>query len=146
MILSLFRYLFLLVFFSFIYKLVKLVNQDLKKQSLTVATEGEKLFYPPQQQEYTSQARLENLEEEKDFNLIIPITTLGRAEHNHLIITDTYSSYEHARIIYQQDKFYLEDLQSTNGTFLNGVRLKESVELQEGDQIKIGQTVFVFRR
>lgn len=146
MILSLFRYLFLLVFFSFIYRLVGLIYKDLKAEIAKDSGENRALFYSPEQQEYTSSASLENLQESKVVSLLIPITTLGRAEHNHIIISDTYSSYEHARVVYQQDDFYLEDLGSTNGTFLNGVKIKGAVELQDGDQIKIGQTILVFRR
>lgn len=106
----------------------------------------EKLFYAPLENEYPCQGRLENLEEDYHFNLIVPITTIGRSNHNHVIINDDYSSYEHARIVFQQEKFYLEDLQSTNGTYINGVRISQRIELHDGDQLKIGQTIFVFRR
>lgn len=145
--LTLLRYGFLLALFSFVYKVISIIYQDLK---VTGAKDknviSEELFYSPREPEYTSHSRLERLDEEREFNLIIPITTLGRGEHNHIIIDDTYTSYEHARIVYQQEKFFLEDLQSTNGTFLNGVRIIERIDLQDGDQVKIGETIFVFRR
>jgi len=143
--LSVFRYAFLLLFFSFLYKIVAMMQKDLKEQ-ISVELGNSDLFYAPENKEYASQSSLENEEGEKVINLIIPFTTIGRAGHNHILITDSYSSYEHARIVYQQESFYLEDLQSTNGTFLNGVKIKEAVKLQDGDQIRIGQTILVFRR
>lgn len=145
--LALLRYGFLLALFSFIYKVISIIDQDIKG----IASKNEQLvpeefFYSPKEPQYTSHSMLEKLDNERKFNLIIPITTLGRGEHNHIIIDDNYTSYEHARIVYQEEKFCLEDLQSTNGTFLNGVRIKERVDLQDGDQVKIGETIFVFRR
>jgi len=143
--LSLFRYGFLLALFYFVYKVVSLICQDLKAtvaKNTAVSSEG--LFYSLEEPEYTSHSKLENLE--KEFSLLLPMTTIGRGTHNHLVIDDTYTSYEHARIVYQDERFYLEDLESTNGTYLNGVRIKERVELQENDQVKIGETSLVFRR
>jgi len=145
--LTLLRYGFLLALFSFIYKVVSIIYQDLKGEVIKSKNLPEnELFYSQKEPEYTSHARLENIEAEMEFNLIIPITTLGRGEHNQIIVNDTYTSYEHARIIYQQEKFFLEDLESTNGTFLNGVRIKERIEIQDGDQIKIGEAIFILRR
>lgn len=145
--LALLRYGFLLALFSFIYKVISIIYQDIKGVSVkNDKLDSKEFFYSPKELQYTSHSILEKLDDEKKLNLIIPITTLGRGEHNHIIIDDNYTSYEHARIVYLEEKFSLEDLQSTNGTFLNGVRIKERVDLQDGDQVKIGETIFVFRR
>jgi pSer/pThr/pTyr-binding forkhead associated (FHA) protein len=51
----------------------------------------------------------------------------------------------HARILVSDGHAALEDLQSKNGTFLNGTRLSASAPLSEGDEIKIGKVVLTFR-
>ena len=58
--------------------------------------------------------------------------------------TDGEISREHARIIQQGDQFWLEDLNSTNGTFLNGQRIVTPTLLRSGDQIGIGHCVLQF--
>ena len=58
--------------------------------------------------------------------------------------TDGEISREHARIIQQGDQFWLEDLNSTNGTFLNGQRIVTPTMLHPGDQIRIGHCVLQF--
>lgn len=142
----LFRYGFLLLLFAFIYKVVNLIYQDLKKTTFKTEIASDEVFYFSKEQEYVSPAKLEKVNGDIEINLTIPVTTLGRGEHNHIVISDTYTSYEHARIVHKRGEFYLEDLQSTNGTFLNGVRIQEGIELKGGDQIKIGETIFIFRR
>ena len=53
----------------------------------------------------------------------------------------------HARITKEKEFFYLEDMNSTNGTFKNGEQLQpyEKCRLQEGDEIRLGKTVIIFR-
>lgn len=65
--------------------------------------------------------------------------TIGRKDNNTLILSDPYSSGYHARILRKEEDFILEDLGSTNGTFLNGVKVKEREYLTIGDEIKIGE-------
>ena len=76
---------------------------------------------------------------------IIPIRselTIGRKEGNSIKLTDQHVSGNHARIIVRNDKLFLEDLNSTNGTFLNGRRLNNKAQLSNKDEIKIGNSVF----
>lgn len=62
------------------------------------------------------------------------------------VIEDMSVSRLHARIIQEADDMYLEDLNSTNGTFKNGLRMQpyEKRKLEEGDEIKFGKKSFVF--
>lgn len=73
-----------------------------------------------------------------------PVTRLGRAVENEIVILDKRSSREHAVIRREGRKVLLEDLGSTNGTYLNGERLLQVVQLRDGDQIKVGDVAFVF--
>lgn len=72
------------------------------------------------------------------------LVTIGRAVDNDIVITSKRVSREHARIRQEGWRRILEDLGSTNGTFLNGERVLDARELRDRDQIKIGDVIFVF--
>ena len=72
--------------------------------------------------------------------------TIGRADKCHLVLDDTYVSQMHARIFPKGEGLALEDLGSTNGTYLNRRRITAPVELQRGDVVKIGKTVLELRK
>ncbi len=66
---------------------------------------------------------------------------MGRELINDLIINDPEISRKHARLILKKNKYYLEDLGSTNGTFLAGKRISKAMVLKNGDLIKLGKSV-----
>ena len=78
------------------------------------------------------------------FEIATPDVIIGRTPTSDLTLVDEGISREHAVISWDEDRFSIEDLQSTNGTRVNGKRVR-SVELQDGDQIQIGRTLFTFR-
>lgn len=71
---------------------------------------------------------------------LVPITTLGRALTNTIVLADSFASAEHARLTRQDGRWWLEDLDSRNGTFLNEVRLQTGrpVAVVEGDMVGVG--------
>ena len=71
---------------------------------------------------------------------------LGRAEACHIQLDDTFASQFHARIYSRDGSWWVEDLGSTNGTYLNQRKLTEPAELRAGDRLKIGKTVLELRR
>lgn len=76
---------------------------------------------------------------------IIPIKdeiTIGRKEGNSLILSDKHISGNHAVLTVKNNYLYLKDLNSTNGTFVNGKRIVSSVKLIGKEEIQIGTTVF----
>ena len=73
-----------------------------------------------------------------------PELTIGRALDNDLILNDAAVSLHHARIAKIQALFYIEDLGSTNSTFVNEQRIDEQ-PLTPGDQIRIGNQVLIFQ-
>lgn len=72
-----------------------------------------------------------------------PELTIGQALDNDLILNDAAVSLHHARIAKVQADFYIEDLGSTNGTFVNDARTDEQPLIQ-GDHIRIGGQVLIF--
>ena len=72
---------------------------------------------------------------------------IGRGKKCEIYINDNFMSHSHSRIFKEDDGFFIEDLESTNGTFLNGKEVKEdALELLDGDKICIGQVEFMFLR
>lgn len=69
--------------------------------------------------------------------------TIGRLSSNNIALKDTRLSRQHTRISLQGDSWWVEDLESKNGTFLNGVRIDRS-RLEDNEEIRIGETYFVF--
>ena len=93
-------------------------------------------------------ARLEILNggfEGMTYDLEAEEVVIGRNPTTDITLLDEGISREHALILYDEDVpgFVIEDLASTNGTKLNGKRVR-SAPLAEGDQIQIGQTLFRF--
>jgi pSer/pThr/pTyr-binding forkhead associated (FHA) protein len=72
------------------------------------------------------------------------ITTIGRALESDIVITSKRVSREHARIRREGWRAILEDLGSTNGTFLNDERVLAPTELHDTDRIAIGDVILVF--
>ena len=67
------------------------------------------------------------------------ITTLGRDVNNAIVVDDPFASAEHAVLTYRGRSWYVEDLGSTNGTFVNGRAVAAVSPLGFGDEVAIGQ-------
>jgi len=70
---------------------------------------------------------------------------IGRDIHCDLSVLDEALSAHHARIMFHHGQWWLEDLNSTNGTFLNGEKLSVPVVVITGDEFKCGNTFFNIR-
>jgi len=75
----------------------------------------------------------------------VPIT-IGRADDSTLVLTDDYVSTRHARLVPRGEQWVLEDLGSTNGTYLGRQRVTDPVPVSLGAQIRVGKTVLELRR
>lgn len=71
---------------------------------------------------------------------------MGRAPECELLLDDTYVSQQHARIFGKNGSWYVEDLGSTNGTYVNDQKLAAPAMVQPGDRIRVGTTVLELRR
>jgi pSer/pThr/pTyr-binding forkhead associated (FHA) protein len=80
----------------------------------------------------------------------IPLTgqqiTIGRANDATLVLNDDYASTRHARLFPQDGQWIVEDLGSTNGTFLDRQKVTQPVSVSVGVPIRIGKTVLELRR
>lgn len=73
-----------------------------------------------------------------------PVTALGRSSDNHIIIDDPFASTHHAIIVWRDQRWWIEDLESHNGTQLNNQLLSEPSVLTSGDIISVGETELKF--
>jgi FHA domain len=81
------------------------------------------------------------LEEGEELELDSSALLLGRGPGNDVDLgRDEYASTEHARIEPRRDGVWLEDIGSTNGTYLNGIRLTRPKRLTAGDVVRVGET------
>src|SRR3954447_14985471 len=71
---------------------------------------------------------------------------IGRAPESTLVLDDDYASARHARIYPQDGEWFVEDLGSTNGTFIGSNRLAQPVRLEAGVPVRVGRTVLELRR
>ncbi len=69
-----------------------------------------------------------------------PPLELGRDKGAEIVLHDPEVSRRHARFESHEGFVYLEDLKSSNGTFLNGRRITEAIEIRQGDEIDVGTT------
>ncbi len=71
---------------------------------------------------------------------------IGRNPECSLVLTDDFASGRHVRVYPGQDTWYADDLDSTNGTYVNQQRIDTGAPLDLGAQIRIGQTIIELRR
>jgi hypothetical protein len=72
--------------------------------------------------------------------------TIGRSSESGLVIRDDYTSTHHARLMLWNDQWVIQDLDSTNGTFLEGSRVMLPTPVPSGTPVTIGTTSFELRR
>ena len=81
----------------------------------------------------------------REHPLTSDVTTIGRAVENDIVITSRRVSREHAHLRREGWRVILEDLGSTNGTFLNDERVLSLIQLRDEDRIRVGDVTFIFR-
>lgn len=134
------KYFFVILVFLFISSVIKLIYLDISDTSRYLSTVEDSLAY----------IKLINLKEAFNFKVyesyaIGEDTTIGRKRICDIKINCPYLSKRHARIFLYKGKFYVEDLGSTNGTFVgNHQVLEKPVRIKDGDKISFGGLSFLF--
>lgn len=97
-----------------------------------------------------SQARILAVTEGPLTGTTLPLSqnpiTIGRADSSTLVLADDYVSTHHARLVPRDDAWVLEDLGSTNGTFLDRTRVSEPTPVPLGVPIRVGKTTLELRK
>lgn len=150
LVLDLLKYVFLAVLYIFIARVVRFIYLELRPAGAAPAPRRSAAAAPQpakgKKRTFRKAAVIEGAQKGKSFDLGDELI-VGRAEKCHLVLTDdTYVSQMHARVFSRDGTFMIEDLGSTNGTYLNRRRITSPTELQRGDRIKIGKTVLEMRK
>lgn len=135
---GIFGLIFIVILYVIIYYALKIMYKDVKN--------GGKKRRPPVAKgnfglEIIDSGNVRTLKE----GSIIPIRsdlTIGRRDDNSIVLNEQHVSGKHARIIVRNDSLFIEDLNSTNGTYLNGTKINSKTRLSNKDEIKIGNVVF----
>jgi pSer/pThr/pTyr-binding forkhead associated (FHA) protein len=135
---------FLVLLYLFIWRIVRAVSRDLRLPQ-------ESFVLAPQQAAAAGLGRPHTgvlivlsspaIDPGTERELDSTPVTLGRAAENDLVLDDDeFASVKHARIEPRRDGVWLQDLQSTNGTFVNGAKVTRARKLSPGDVIRVGET------
>ena len=151
-VLSVLKYVLLALLYFFIYRAVKSVAADLSGRRTSTggsqrARSPKPAKKPPRSGRLPTSVVVHAPEARKPkaFRLSGSLE-IGRAESCEVQLDDTYASQHHARISSHDGTWLVEDLGSTNGTFLNDRRVQSPIEVRAGDVVRIGKTVLELRR
>lgn len=134
------KYALVFVVYLFIYSVVKLIYLDISDTKRMGKSLDGALSY----------LKLIDLQKNLDFKVfesygIKESATIGRSKKCEVYIADPFLSKEHARIFLKEGAFYIEDLDSTNGTYVNGKKLLDkAVKLKDSDKISFSNVNFLF--
>ena len=134
------KYAFVIIVYMFILSIVRLVYLDITDaKGQDMAQKGAIAYL-----------KLINLRRNLKFKMfesysVKENTTIGRSKRCHVFIDDPFLSKNHARVFLKDGSFYVEDLGSTNGSFLNGRRLgSQPVRIKDSDKLSFGNISFIF--
>jgi FHA domain-containing protein len=150
---------FLVLLYLFIWRVVRTASRDLRG-----ASQESMILAPQQAQEQKKRQRAREKGRSKPVGKLVVVSSpalrageehpidsspllIGRDPENDVpLVRDEFSSGSHARFEPRKDGVWLEDIGSTNGTFVNGDRVTTARKLSAGDVIRIGESDFRFER
>jgi hypothetical protein len=150
--LTVLKFCFLALLYLFLFRVVRIVRLELKptKIAVPVAPAGPEPMAAPagkpgRERKARGAAMLRVLDPPAHAGEVYALddeVTVGRAPGCGIVLEeDTFVSQVHARLFRRGRETYVEDLGSTNGTLVNGVRIDEVTRLSRGDQVQFGNTL-----
>lgn len=137
---SLLKYIFVTVIYLFIFAIIRMIYLDIRSMNTHMSSGNQSLPYL----KLINRRDNLNLKVEESYMLEDGMT-VGRDSDNGIAIADPFLSGRHATFMSQDGSYLLKDLDSTNGTFVNGEKLADMpVTLKDGDRIHIGQLDFLY--
>lgn len=123
------RLLFLALLYTFLFAVVRVLLRDLRVASRGPAELGRLVVAASPRGEPVPGASLP----------LDAVTTIGRDVNNSIAVDDPFASAEHAVLTYRGRAWFVEDLASTNGTYVNGVQVEGIAEIGFGDELQVGE-------
>lgn len=140
-----FGVIFIIILYFIIYYALKIMYKDIKVNNVRKNENSPK----PPKKKVKKNYGIEVISTGESTNIkkgtiipIIDIITIGRKEDNSVVLQDRHTSGNHAKLIVKENNLYIQDLHSTNGTFVNGRKISTNVKLLGREEIQIGTTVF----
>ena len=142
---------FLVVLYVFIWRIVRTASKDLRlpQESFILDPEQAAALRRPEEFQTGELVVLKSpaLAEGERHQLNSSPLTIGRGQDNDVALDDDdFASTQHARVEPRRDGVWLEDIGSTNGTFLNGAQVSRPRRLTPGDVIRVGETDLRFEQ
>jgi FHA domain-containing protein len=140
---------FLVLLYLFIWRIVRTASRDLRvpQESFVLGPQqAAAAGLRPQPEPEPQMGRLvvlksDAIDENTEFELDSAGISIGRGTPNDVRLdADEYASANHARVEPRRDGVWIEDIGSTNGTYVNGVRLSRPRKLAVGDLVRVGET------
>jgi len=144
-VLTLLKFVFLALVYLFLFFIVRVVLRELRAPALapagaTPARPAKRRSAPPK-----AFATLRLVAPESRVGELVPVDgeiTVGRGGGCALVLADDhYASTVHARVFRRGNDLYVDDLESRNGTFVNGKQISTTTKLKRNDRVQFGQTV-----
>jgi pSer/pThr/pTyr-binding forkhead associated (FHA) protein len=124
------RLLFLALLYIFLFGIARMLLRDLSAAAREPTAELGRLVVVASPAGEPAEGSTLNLD---------AITTLGRDVNNAIVVDDQFASTQHAVLTFRGRTWYVEDLESTNGTFVNGQPVDGVAPVGYGDEIQIGR-------
>jgi hypothetical protein len=124
------RLLFLALLYLFLFAVVRILVRDLRAAAREPGTELGRLHVLASPAGEPPAGAVFGLD---------ALTTLGRDVNNTIVVEDPFASAEHAVLSFRGRTWYVEDLGSTNGTYVNGGRVDGVAPIGFGDELQVGQ-------
>lgn len=123
------RLLFLALLYGFLFAVVRVLMRDLRSAARGPAELGRLVVVASPRGEPLPGAAFP----------LDAVTTIGRDVNNGIVVDDPYASAEHAVLTFRGRAWYVEDLASTNGTYVNGTPVAGIAEIGFGDVLAVGE-------
>ncbi|EFI42218.1 MULTISPECIES: FHA domain-containing protein [Peptoniphilus] len=131
------KYIFIFIIYLFIFGIIRLMYLDIRSM--------DKKGSSPDTAYLKVVNRLDTLNfKMHEYYVLKGKVVAGRSSKCDIVIKDKFVSKEHIKIIEDGNSYFLEDLDSANGTFLNGEEVHDIIELRNGDKIGVGFIQFIF--
>ena len=132
-----FGIIFIVLLYVIIYYALKIMYKDVKTGGKKKNSQSEKKFGI----EVVSPGSNTELEQGSVF-IVRREVTIGRKEDNMIVLSEPFVSGYHCKIYIKNNGLFIEDLNSTNGLYVNEEKVDDTVKLVPNDEIKIGSAVF----
>lgn len=129
------RIVFIFLLYFFVFQVIRVISRELR----VAAGEGSRVEAGPPIQGaiLVAEPGDSNLQRGDVYDLE-PVTVIGRHPRATIVIDSTYVSSEHLQLNWENDRWWVTDLRSTNGTFVNGSQIRVPTGLRPGDVIELG--------